>query len=118
MRSPDLAHAAFANQGGDFIGAEAGSGGQGHLAAFYGKKRCPAYGLRTVTLVGWVAWYWLSPTNISVASPRRDITIFTSGNKAEIKNTVKVHAKPLLARFADNWTHGNRTRPTGQYHYE
>ena len=31
MRSPDLAHAALANQGGDFIGAEATAGANGHV---------------------------------------------------------------------------------------
>ena len=31
MRSPDLAHPALANQGGDFIGAEAAAGANGHV---------------------------------------------------------------------------------------
>jgi len=43
MRPPDLAHAAFANQGGDFIGAEATAGPNGHLRGILRhERRCAA----------------------------------------------------------------------------
>ena len=47
MRPPHLAHAAFANQGGDFVGTDAGAGSEGHVRAIL-RQAVAASGLSRV----------------------------------------------------------------------
>ena len=66
MRSPDLAHAALANQGGDFIGAEAAAGADGHVRGFYAIGLAPTGTVFTLKAMG-AALVTLCPSHLREA---------------------------------------------------